>query len=169
MAIGITFDKGKAEYFVDRLNRGAAIECVETTEDMLALIGACRYVVATRTPTVHPGTRRSDLPIDRRMRNRVRRFISNRSCMLRRDQRRRNRLVIAMGNEHVSDTVFSRYVTLRVIRDDVDGVALRDIVETVHTCDLFNEVDFACQVEAEARQGAHYAKASSASVKMSLS
>ncbi|MCH8053531.1 MAG: hypothetical protein IH895_05675 [Planctomycetes bacterium] len=66
MAIGITFDKGKAEYFVDRLNRGAAIERVETTEDMLALIGACRYVVATRTPTVHPGTRRTDLPIDRR-------------------------------------------------------------------------------------------------------
>ncbi len=66
MAIGITFDKEKAEYFVDRLNRGAAIERVETTEDMLALIGACRYVVATRTPTVHPGTRRTDLPIDRR-------------------------------------------------------------------------------------------------------
>ena len=66
MAIGITFDKTKAEYFVDRLNRGAAIERVETTEDMLALIGACRYVVATRTPTVHPGTRRTDLPIDRR-------------------------------------------------------------------------------------------------------
>ncbi len=66
MAIGITFDKTKAEYFVDRLNRGAAIERVETTEDMLALIGACRYVVATRTPTVHPGTRRSELPIDRR-------------------------------------------------------------------------------------------------------
>ena len=66
MAIGITFDKMKAEYFVDRLNRGAAIERVETTEDMLALIGACRYVVATRTPTVHPGTRRPDLPIDRR-------------------------------------------------------------------------------------------------------
>ena len=66
MAIGITFDKTKAEYFVERLNRGAAIERVETTEDMLALIGACRYVVATRTPTVHPGTRRSELPIDRR-------------------------------------------------------------------------------------------------------
>ncbi len=66
MAIGITFDKTKAEYFVDRLNRGAAIEQVETTEDMLALIGACRYVVATRTPTIHPGTRRTDLPIDRR-------------------------------------------------------------------------------------------------------
>ena len=66
MAIGITFDKTKAEYFVERLNRGAAIERVETTEDMLALIGACRYVVATRTPTVHPGTRRTDLPIDRR-------------------------------------------------------------------------------------------------------
>ncbi len=66
MAIGITFDKMKAEYFVDRLNRGAAIERVETTEDMLALIGACRYVVATRAPTVHPGTRRTDLPIDRR-------------------------------------------------------------------------------------------------------
>ncbi len=66
MAIGITFDKTKAEYFVDRLNRGAAIERVETTEDMLALIGACRYVVATRAPTVHPGTRRSELPIERR-------------------------------------------------------------------------------------------------------
>lgn len=66
MAIGITFDKEKAAYFVDRLNRGEAIERVETTEDMLALIGACRYVVATRTPTVHPGTRRTDLPIDRR-------------------------------------------------------------------------------------------------------
>ena len=66
MAIGITFDKGKAEYFVERLNRGAAIERVETTEDMLALIGACRYVVATRAPTVHPGTRRRELPIDRR-------------------------------------------------------------------------------------------------------
>lgn len=66
MAIGISFDKGKAEYFVERLNRGAAIERVETTEDMLALIGACRYVVATRAPTVHPGTRRSALPIDRR-------------------------------------------------------------------------------------------------------
>ncbi len=66
MAIGITFDKTKAEYFVDRLNRGDAIERVETTEDMLALIGACRYVVATRAPTVHPGTRRTDLPIDRR-------------------------------------------------------------------------------------------------------
>ncbi len=66
MAIGITFDKGKAEYFVDRLNRGAAIERVETTEDMLALIGACRYVVAARTPTGHPGTRRRELPIDRR-------------------------------------------------------------------------------------------------------
>jgi sirohydrochlorin ferrochelatase len=66
MAIGITFDKRKAEYFVDRLNRGAAIEGVETTEDMLALLGACRYVVATRAPTVHPGTRRAELPVDRR-------------------------------------------------------------------------------------------------------
>ncbi len=66
MAIGITFDKEKAEYFVDRLNRGAAIEHVETMEDMLALIGACRYVVSVRAPTVHPGTRRRELPIDRR-------------------------------------------------------------------------------------------------------
>ena len=65
MAIGITFDKEKAEYFVDRLNRGAAIERVETTEDMMALIGACRYVVSTRAPTGHPGTRRAEPRIER--------------------------------------------------------------------------------------------------------
>lgn len=55
MAIGISFDKQKAEYLVDCLNNGAPIEGIETSEDMLALIGACGCVVAGRLPNAPPG------------------------------------------------------------------------------------------------------------------
>ncbi len=66
MAIGISFDKQKAEYLVDCLNNGAPIEGIETTEDMLALIGACGCVVAGRLPNAPPGTNYSKLPRSRR-------------------------------------------------------------------------------------------------------
>ena len=66
MAVGITFDKARAQHLVDCLNNGTAIEGIGSTEDMLALIGACRVVVAGRVASVHPGTRYRKLPPSRR-------------------------------------------------------------------------------------------------------
>lgn len=66
MAVGITFDKARAQHLVDCLNNGTAIEGIGSTEDMLALIGACRVVVACRVASVHPGTRYRKLPLSRR-------------------------------------------------------------------------------------------------------
>lgn len=66
MAIGIHFDKAKAEHLVQCLNLGTPIEDITTTQDMLALIGACRYVCSTRAPSVPPGTRQRKLPYSRR-------------------------------------------------------------------------------------------------------
>ena len=66
MAIGISFDKQKAEYLVECLSNGAPIEGIESTEDMLALIGACGCVIAGRLPNAPPGTNYRKLPSDRR-------------------------------------------------------------------------------------------------------
>ncbi len=66
MAVRISFDKSKAEYLIDCLNNGTAIEGIKTTQDMLALIGACRFIVARRAPTIHPGTRLRKLSRQRR-------------------------------------------------------------------------------------------------------
>ena len=66
MAVAITFDKARAQQLVDCLNNGTAIEGIRSTEDMLALIGACRVVVAGRAASVHPGTRYRKLPLSRR-------------------------------------------------------------------------------------------------------
>ncbi len=66
MAIRIHFDKAKAEHLVQCLNLGTPIEDITTTQDMLALIGACRYVCSTRAPSASPGTRPRKLPRSRR-------------------------------------------------------------------------------------------------------
>lgn len=66
MAIRIHFDKAKAEHLVQCLNLGTPIEDIATTQDMLALIGACRYVCSTRAPSAPPGTHPRKLPRNRR-------------------------------------------------------------------------------------------------------
>ena len=50
--IGINFDKQKAESLIDSLQNGKTIEGIKTVDDMLALAGACHFVVMSHGPQI---------------------------------------------------------------------------------------------------------------------
>ena len=62
MPVGINFQKSQSEYLVDCLANGKSIEGVRTVDDMLALAGACFFVVMSHGPALKKGVDWSKVP-----------------------------------------------------------------------------------------------------------